>query len=98
MNIILSNSDDKEQYFGKSICSYYQNIQINKKRMYDEIDKMLSELDFISIHFRFAAPTNHLKVWFNENNNFYEIIRSQIPYQSQHSSSFKEILSELKIP
>jgi hypothetical protein len=48
--------------------------------MYDEIGKMLSELDFISIHFRFAAPTNLLKVWFNENNNYYEIIRSQIPY------------------
>jgi hypothetical protein len=45
LNIILSSPEDKEQYFGKSICSYYQNVQINKKRIYDEIGKMLGELD-----------------------------------------------------
>ena len=44
--------------------------------MYEEIGKMLSELDFISIHFRFAAPSNHLKIWYHENSDFYEIIRS----------------------
>ena len=76
LNIILSNSEDKEHYFGKSICSYYQNVQINKKRMYDEIGKMLSEVNFVSMHFRFAATSNLLKVWFIENINFYEIFRS----------------------
>lgn len=48
--------------------------------MYDEIGKMLSELDFISIHFRFAAPSNQLKLWFHESNDFYEINRSLIPF------------------
>ena len=66
--------------------------------MYDEIGKMLGELDSISMLFRFAAPSNLLKVWFSENNNIYEIFRSQIPFQFQNSNSFKEILSELKIP
>jgi hypothetical protein len=49
----LANPVDSNS-FGIHICGYYKKVQINKKRLYDELDKLLSEFNNFSVQFRIA--------------------------------------------
>lgn len=35
--------------YGEHICGYYQKVNLNKKRLYEEFGQLLDEMDFISI-------------------------------------------------
>ena len=35
--------------YGKSILKYYRSVELNKRRLYDEFDKLLDEFNFVSI-------------------------------------------------
>lgn len=35
--------------YGKPILKYYQIIELNKRKLYEEFDKLLDEIKYISI-------------------------------------------------
>lgn len=51
LSFVLSSNKDYEK-FGHHICSYYQKVNLNKRKIYEEFGILLDQFDFISIKFK----------------------------------------------
>ncbi len=43
--------------FDKHIANYYQRVQLNKRRLFEELGGLLVEYEFVSLHLRVAQPS-----------------------------------------
>ena len=39
LQLIIAHPEDRQGFFGARICGYYQRLQLNKRRLYEQLDR-----------------------------------------------------------